>query len=64
MAMLPDKELALGATTLELLAPEDWFLVLRLALQGEVSEAHTREGHHRGTRCPILGIKEYYKLQV
>jgi len=52
-----------GATTLALPA-QDWFLVLRLGPQGEVLEAGPREDHPRGTRCPILGIKEYYKLQV
>jgi hypothetical protein len=63
MATLPDKELVTGATTLPLSA-EDWFLVFVLGLEGKVLQVHPREDHPRGTRCPILGIKEYYKLQV
>ena len=63
MATLPDKELVTGATTLPFPA-QDWLLVFRLGLQGKVFEADPREDHPRGTRCPILGIKEYYKLQV
>jgi hypothetical protein len=63
MATLPGKELVTGATTLPLPA-QDWLLVFRLGLQGKVLEAGAREDHPRGTRCPILGIKEYYKLQV
>ncbi len=63
MATLPDKELVTGATTLPLPA-EDWLLVFRFGLEREVLEARSREDHPRGTRCPILGIKEYYKLQV
>ncbi len=64
MATLPGRELAPGATTLPLGAAKDRLLVLVLGLQGEVAQVHSREGHPRGTRCPILGIKEYYKLQV
>jgi hypothetical protein len=63
MVTLPDRELVTGATTLPLSA-EDWLLVFVLGLEGKVPQIHAREGHPRGTRCPILGIKEYYKLQV
>jgi hypothetical protein len=63
MAALPDKELVTGATTLPL-SSEDWLLVFVLGPEGEVLQVHSWEAHPRGTRCPILGIKEYYKLQV